>query len=264
MGEASRHNRDRYAGVEHLGGHEVAQVVETKMPEASGPTSNDETLGHIVRQPWSGPGTAGTEHKSLFDRIYTVLFRHTLTVVPQEREAGGVERHSVRTTGLGGDQDRPFWPLNDRTLHGEASRRQVDIGPAKREQLSSTGARGCGQREVEPEGWIVGDGLEKSRYFGWGGRSHLDGLAPGWAGVIGHIVEDPRPALGLRQRGVEGRVDAPHGSDRQWLTVDAALGAQALVELIDEGRREVTDQKVTQPRLEVPLDDGAEITHRGR
>ena len=54
---------------------------------------------------------------------------------------------------------------------------------------------------------------EKSRYLGGGGRSHLDGFASGWAGVIGHIVEDPRPALGLRQRSVEGGVDAPDGSD---------------------------------------------------
>jgi hypothetical protein len=149
------------------------------------------TFGHEVRQPWSGPGIVGTERKASFERIYTVLFRHTLTVVPQEREAGGVERHSVRTTGLGGDQDRPFWPLNDRTLHGEASRRQVDIGPAKREQLSSTGARGCGQREVGLEGRIVCDGLEKSRYLGGSWRSHLDGFAPGWTGMIGHVVEDP-------------------------------------------------------------------------
>ena len=132
---------------------------------------------------------------------------------PQELEAGGVERDPVRTAGLGGNEDRPFRPLDDRTLHREASGGEVDIGPSKREQLSSTGAGGGGQREVELKGRIVCDGLEKPRYLGGSGRSHLDGLASGRAGVIGHIVEDPRPALGLRQRCVEGRVDASHGPD---------------------------------------------------
>jgi hypothetical protein len=82
--------------------------------------------------------------------------------------------------------------------------------------------------------------------------------------MIGHIVEDPRPALSLSQRGVEGRVDAPHGSDSQWLAVDAALDAQALVELVDDGRREIADQTLTQRGFEVTLDDGAEIAHPGR
>jgi hypothetical protein len=151
----------------------------------------------------------------LFERVFSVLFRHTLTVGPQQLEAGGVERHPVRTTGLGGNEDRPIRPLDDRTLHGEASGRQVDIGPSKREQLSSTGAGGRSQREVEPEGWIVCDGLEQSRYLGGSRGSHLDGLAPWWTGVIGHVVEDPRPTLGLSQGGMEGRVDPPHGPGRR-------------------------------------------------
>jgi len=68
----------------------------------------------------------------------------------------------------------------------------------------------------------------------------------------------------LSQRGVEGRVDTPHGSDGQWLAIDATLGAQALVELINDGRREIADQQIAQRGFEVALDDGAEIAHRGR
>jgi hypothetical protein len=59
-------------------------------------------------------------------------------------------------------------------------------------------------------------------------------------------------------------VDAPHRSDSHWLAVDAALGAQALVELIDDGRREIANQQIAQRGLEMALDDGAEIAHRGR
>ena len=50
------------------------------MPKTSGPTGNDKALGDEVRQPRSGPGSVGTEHKALFDRIYTVLFRRMVTV----------------------------------------------------------------------------------------------------------------------------------------------------------------------------------------
>ena len=114
MGEASRHDRNRHAGIEHLGGHEVSEIMETKMAKASGPTSNDEALGDEVRQPGSGSCSVGTEHKALFERICSVLLPHMFTVGPQEFDAGGVERDPVRTTGLGGNEDRSFRPLDDR------------------------------------------------------------------------------------------------------------------------------------------------------
>jgi len=107
VGETSRHDRDRYASVEHLGGHEVSKIMQSKMRKTSSPTSSDEMFGHEVRQPWSGPHSVGTEHKALFDRIFCVLFRHTLKVGPQEFDPAGIERDTVRTTGLVGTRTGP-------------------------------------------------------------------------------------------------------------------------------------------------------------
>jgi hypothetical protein len=50
--EARRHDRNGGAGVEHLGGREVAQVVESEVTEPGRASHLAQALGHEVRRPW--------------------------------------------------------------------------------------------------------------------------------------------------------------------------------------------------------------------
>ena len=49
VAQAGRHDRDGDAGIEHLGGHEVAQVVKSEMVKPGSAAHLDKALGHEVR-----------------------------------------------------------------------------------------------------------------------------------------------------------------------------------------------------------------------
>lgn len=60
--EATGNDHDRDAGVEHLGGHEVSEIVQSERAEPGGATVAEERLGHSVRVPCGGPAVVA-EHE---------------------------------------------------------------------------------------------------------------------------------------------------------------------------------------------------------
>ena len=191
MRKARRHDGNRHAGVEHLGRDKVAQVMEAEMNETSGPAYADEALRHKVGQPRPGPRGVSRKYEPLLETFSSMLGRETVVLGPQKFEARMVERHPVRAPGLGGHKDRTIRTLDDRALDRPASAHQVDVHPAQGDELPSSGAGGGGECQIEMERRVVRHGLEKSGHLARCRWSHLDGLVPGRAGVIGHVVEDP-------------------------------------------------------------------------
>jgi hypothetical protein len=62
--EPTGNDHDRDAGVKHLGGHEVSEVVQSERTEPGGATVAEERLGHPVRLPRGGPALVA-EHETV-------------------------------------------------------------------------------------------------------------------------------------------------------------------------------------------------------
>jgi len=62
--EAAGHDHDRDAGVEHLGGHEMTEVVQSERAEPGVPPVAEERLGDPVRLPGGGT-TIVAEHEPI-------------------------------------------------------------------------------------------------------------------------------------------------------------------------------------------------------
>ena len=105
MAETGRHDRHRNSGVEHLGGHEVTQVVESEMREAGGPSHLYEPLRHEVRQPWTLAPSVSTEDEVIFESPFSST--EALPVAFEQLHAGRVESDPVGATSLRGHEERP-------------------------------------------------------------------------------------------------------------------------------------------------------------
>jgi hypothetical protein len=60
------------AGIEHLGRHEVAKVVESEMVKPSSPAHPDEALGHEVWRPGQSARPTGSEDEAIFGRPHSL------------------------------------------------------------------------------------------------------------------------------------------------------------------------------------------------
>jgi hypothetical protein len=65
VADALRHGDDGDVVAGHLGGHEVAQIVEAEAADAGTTEVTDELLGHSVRQPRPRPVAVGGEHEGV-------------------------------------------------------------------------------------------------------------------------------------------------------------------------------------------------------
>jgi hypothetical protein len=65
MTQAGRHDRHGDASVEHLGRHEMAEIVETEMTESGSAAHADEALGHEVRRPGPDASQIGAEDEAV-------------------------------------------------------------------------------------------------------------------------------------------------------------------------------------------------------
>ena len=99
MVEAAGHDHERDAGVEHLGGHEMAEVVKSERAEPGGPAMAKEGFGDPVRLP-GGDAAVVAEHE-------TAAFGANVPSVVGEHLAGGrVKVDDMAALGLRGGEDR--------------------------------------------------------------------------------------------------------------------------------------------------------------
>ncbi len=105
MTEALRHRGDGDTGGEHLGSHEVAEVVQAEVRKARPKPGGDEPLGQPVRQPWLRAVRARAEHKRVGRQLPANVpgsLRRPVPVRHQHPERLGIELDAVRAVGLGG------------------------------------------------------------------------------------------------------------------------------------------------------------------
>ena len=91
MSQARRHDRDGDSSIEHLGSHEVAEVVEPEMTKPGSAAHPDKALGHEVRRPRPGARFVGTEDEAILGSHPSPARRYGLVVTSQELEARCVE-----------------------------------------------------------------------------------------------------------------------------------------------------------------------------
>jgi len=91
MSQARRHDRDGDSSIEHLGRHEVTEIVEPELAEAGNSPHLDESIGHEVRRPRPGARFVGTEDEAILGSHPSPARRYGLVVTSQELEARCVE-----------------------------------------------------------------------------------------------------------------------------------------------------------------------------
>ena len=109
-------DRDSGAGVEHFGGHEMSQVVQSERPKAGGAAVAEEHLGDSVRFPRC-PSVIVAEH----ERLAAHQFAGRLAVTGECGQRGRVNIDDMAAFGLGRGEDwaiRSFYPPVCRTRSG--------------------------------------------------------------------------------------------------------------------------------------------------
>jgi len=104
VAEALGHRGDGDASREHLGGHEMAQVVKPEVRKARGTPGGDEPLGQPVGQSRPCAVVTRAEHERADGQRRAGVPRQSLcpgAVRHQHVERFSVELHSVRAVGLG-------------------------------------------------------------------------------------------------------------------------------------------------------------------
>jgi hypothetical protein len=131
--EAAGHDDERDAGVLHLGGHEVAQVVQPEGTKPGGTPVADEGLGDRVWLPGRDAAVVA-EHEP-------VTGPTALVGVPGEQGTGGrIEVDSVIPLRLGGCEHRAIGPFHPAGAERHAVGVEVHVVPAQPEQLSPSRA----------------------------------------------------------------------------------------------------------------------------
>ena len=205
--ESGGDDRNGHAGIEHLGGHEVKQVVKSEVIEPCSAPHPNKALGHEVRRPWPGARLVRAEDETILVAPLSPISRHRQIVPSQQFVTRCVQRNPIRTTCLRWYEQRTVGSLHQGALNAEASADQVHVDPTQGEELPPASSR-CGrQGEIEVEGPVASHVLEKPCHLFWRGWPHLRRLISGRGCLIGDVLEDPEPALRLGQGGMERRVD---------------------------------------------------------
>lgn len=171
----------------------------------------------------------------------------------------------MRARCLGRSQDGAVGSLDERSLESERAPVEVDVGPAKRHELSSAGSGGGSQDEEQMEQRIgLGDAGEQAAKLNGRCWPHLDGLRRRRSGRRGRVVPDPLPTRRLSETPVEHGVRASDRPDRQRSAVDVAVDSEPSGELIDRHRRQVSEEDVAEAGGAVAVDDRAGVAHRRR
>ncbi len=184
--ETPRDNDERDAGVEHLGGHDVAQVVQPERSQPSSPAAAQESVGDPVRPPRRGAAVI-TGHEPLRQvSIPSLGGEHRASGF---FDPGGAERH---------------------TSSGE-----VHDLPAQPEQLSAAGAS---ERRQHQQGMQVrvagGDVVEQGAQLLRGWRSKLGGDVDDAMSPLGGVAPHPTQRIAC-ERSPYDSIDAGQGAGRQ-------------------------------------------------
>jgi hypothetical protein len=255
MVEAARDDGQRDAGVEHLGGHEVSEVVEPELPASGGAAVADEGFGDAVGLPCRHSPIVAEHEPS---RVILTQYGERLVGERRDLEAVAPFRLGRRHGRTGG------------SLHPASNERDalvvvVDLFPRQPEQLCSAGAgRGGEQHErVEPRIARL-DVIEEVLQLCWCRRMQL-----GWwdddavCSFVG-VVPDPSPPHRLGERGAEHDVDPVECPWFEGATSHAAALAQGGVGGVDDRWCDVADAEVAEVRVQAAVEDRTCLAGRGR
>jgi hypothetical protein len=144
VAEALGHRGDGDSCREHLGGHEVAEIVQPEVRQARGTPGGDEPLRQSVGQPRLPAVRTRAEHERACRQLRADLPgspRRQVSVRRQHAERLGVEFDPVGAVGLGGAELGSVWPLDQRASEGDRGSLNIDVAPPQGEQLTPTGHR---------------------------------------------------------------------------------------------------------------------------
>jgi hypothetical protein len=140
--ESSGDGDERDPGVEHLGSHEVAEIMEAEGSEPSGAAVAKERLGDPVRFPGSAAAVVA-------EREAVPGASGSLGVGREDGEGAGIEVDDVAASCLGAREHRTLGAFHPFVAERHTTPNEVDVVPAQSEELRPAGA---GHRSEDQEG----------------------------------------------------------------------------------------------------------------
>ena len=259
--ETPRDDDEGDAGVEHLGGHEVAQVVQPERSQPGGPAVAEEGFGDPVRLPRRGAAVV-TEHEPLRPVASLPLGGEHAEHVDRHR----VEVDDVTAFGLGGGEHRAVGSFDPAGAERHPSGGEVDVVPAQPEQL---GAAGAGERRQHQQGVQVRVACRRHESSsvrsssGVGGRSSAVTWTMRWARSAGLSHTQPQ-RIACANAARTHDMDAGQGAGRQRSAAHPAAAAQRGVGGVEHRGGDVTDRDVAEVRVQVAVEHRAGLANRGR
>jgi hypothetical protein len=224
-------------------------------------------FGQPVRQPWPRAIRTRAEHERASRQLRaraSGLCRRPVPARNEHVERLSVELDPIGAVGLGGAELRPVWALDEGAAERDRRSLLVDVAPSKGKQLAPTGTRRDREPEVAVKRRILSPRpSEQHRHLVRSRRADLGRRHPRGRRTRCLVQPDPVPPHGLCERPVEHAVDAGHGSRGERAVVSATSPQEVGVEVVDVRGGELGEIEVTEVRLDVAVDDGSRMAHRG-
>jgi hypothetical protein len=266
VAEALGHRGDGDSCREHLGGHEVAEIVQPEVRQARGTPGGDEPLRQSVGQPRLPAVRTRAEHERACRQLRADLPgspRRQVSVRRQHAERLGVEFDPVGAVGLGGAELGSVWPLDQRASEGDRGSLNIDVAPPQGEQLTPTGTGRDREPQVAEEWRVLAPRpLEQDGDLLRGRRADLGRCHSRRRRVRSRVQPDPVPAEGLSERPMEHSMDPGHGSWGEGRS-SRRCPQEMRVEVIDIRGGQLGQVEVAEVRLQVALDDRPRVAHDG-
>ena len=155
--ETSRHDDDRHRCLEHLSGHEMAKIVQTKVAKPGGAAMTEEGFRHTIRLPGSDATVVGK---------YICLPRwwpgERPVMLLENPKRCGIDVDRVGALGLGRSQHRPVGAFDPTTAKRDPASIDVEVAPAQTEQLRAPrSGDSCGEQEHVQERITVSNEVQQ-------------------------------------------------------------------------------------------------------
>ncbi len=181
--EAARHEWDGDTVAEHLGGHEMPEVVQPERPQPGGGEVPLELLGHPIRQPYAA--LAG-EHR--ISPIADTGHFCPAAMLCEDGSGAVVDLDAVTASRLRTREDWAGETLDESVAERDPPAVGVDVTPAQAEQLGASRAGGGGEDDEHVEHGVHGGEVIEQRADVGGGRWV-------WFGVVDHDAMRVAPGL---------------------------------------------------------------------